>query len=328
MKRPTKPVGYLERPFLDEEFDSPPSPPQTLRASYSTRPPELLNKLSVSQLAALSNCSKSYMSQVRSGNRPPSKRLLEALALHHKSTERQSNRDYAIRRFLESRAEGTSPGTITFHRKYLNKSVPQLGLSPSPRRIDHFPNSLCCSVGGKHAYHRAMRVFYNWLYSPRSRFSLDPRDNPMASVDPPKRPKLILPSLSKEQVEFLLSSAHKARDRALIALFVESGLRVSELAEVRAQDIDWASRTIKVLGKGNKEGYAPFGPFSEQYLKAWLEQHQPVAEGYHQKRKSIWERSTIGNATSWSNKSRLGRLYVLLYIHREPSTLEHIASLN
>ena len=68
----------------------------------------------------------------------------------------------------------------------------------------------------------------------------------------------------------------------MIALFVESGLRVSELANIKAQDIDWGNRIIKVLGKGSKEGYAPFGNITEHYLKAWLEEFKPKDN------KSIW----------------------------------------
>ncbi len=84
-------------------------------------------------------------------------------------------------------------------------------------------------------------------------------------VEAPKRPKLMLPSLSKEQVQLLIEKAHSTRDKAIIALFTESGLRLSELLNVKLTDIDWDSKAIKVLGKGNKEGYAPFGLLSEQY---------------------------------------------------------------
>jgi len=88
-------------------------------------------------------------------------------------------------------------------------------------------------------------------------------------------PKLILPSLTKEQVELLLEKAENIRDKAIIALFTESGLRLSELANIKPQDIDWDSHTIKVMGKGRKEAYAPFGELSERYLKEWRKQYEP-----------------------------------------------------
>ena len=62
---------------------------------------------------------------------------------------------------------------------------------------------------------------------------------------------------------------------AIIALFTESGLRLSELTNIKPSDIDWQNRIIRVLGKGRKEAYAPFGELSAQYLRAWLTEFQP-----------------------------------------------------
>jgi len=99
--------------------------------------------------------------------------------------------------------------------------------------------------------------------------------NPIKLIEPPKKPKLILPSLDKNQVDLLISKAKCVRDKAIISLFAESGLKLSELVNIKTKDIDWESNTIKVLGKGNREGYAPFGSTSEQYLKSWLAQYTP-----------------------------------------------------
>ena len=84
-----------------------------------------------------------------------------------------------------------------------------------------------------------------------------------------------MPSLTGEQVALLIQEANNIRDKAIIALFTESGLRLSELKNVKTQDIDWQNRTIRVLGKGRKEAYAPFGELSERYLKEWLAQYKP-----------------------------------------------------
>lgn len=94
-------------------------------------------------------------------------------------------------------------------------------------------------------------------------------------MTPPKRPKLILPSLVKEQIELLIEKARCIRDKAIISLFAESGLRLSELLNIKTRDIDWEFHTIKVLGKDKKEGYAPFGSLTGQYLKLWLNKYQP-----------------------------------------------------
>ena len=48
------------------------------------------------------------------------------------------------------------------------------------------------------------------------------------------------------------------RDKAIISLFADSGMRLSELAQIKAGDIDWEDYTITIWGKGNKQRRAPF----------------------------------------------------------------------
>jgi len=258
----------------------------------------LLNKLSVSQLAELSKLSKPYISQVKNGKRPPSAKLLTALEHFHqtKSKIRSSDVKRVITLFLESRRDGISPNTIIFYEKPLNKAIPYLGLTPTPQQLQSYLNALPCSQGGKHGYYRAISVFYNWLYSPKSGFNYRMDQNPIKLIDPPKRPKLILPSLSKEEVELLIERAHCLRDKAIISLFSESGLRLSELMNIQIGDIDWEHRIIKVIGKGGKEGFAAFGERTRKYLHEWLKEFGPE------------ENQTIWNIKFWGIKNMLDEL--------------------
>lgn len=250
----------------------------------------LLNKLTVSQIAELGNLSKPYISQVKNGKRPPSKRLIQALTDYYYTTNKGriiSDAQKAIYLFLESRRNGLSPRTIyDFYKKYLTEAVPVLGLTPTPSANI---NSLSCSPGGKHAYFRALRAFYNWLYSPKSGYDFQGKDNPVIWVEPPKVPKLILPSLTRQELELLISRVNFVRDKAIITLFTESGLRLTELANIKLEDIDWQSRIVKVLGKGGKEAYAPFGELSEKYLREWLSRYLPNG--------NIWGINNYGIAT-------------------------------
>ena len=97
----------------------------------------------------------------------------------------------------------------------------------------------------------------------------------MRHMKAPKLPKLILPSRSREEVLILIDKAHCDRDKSVISLFTESGLRLSELTDIKPQDIDWDNHTIKVKVKGGRECLAPFGELTERYLKSWLSQYQP-----------------------------------------------------
>jgi site-specific recombinase XerD len=222
---------------------------------------------------------------VKNGKKKPSDKLIQILYKHYgtQGKDKRIETRKAINSFLKSRRDGISPKTVTFYSGYLNRSISFLGLTPKPNEVYEFINSLSCSIGGKHAYYRAISVFYNWLYSPKSGFGFDINSNPIALVDPPKKPKLILPSLSREQIQLLMEKTHCVRDKAIIALFTESGLRLSELVNIKYEDIDWNSKIIRVLGKGSKEGYAPFGNMSEQFLKQWLAEYKPKSGQY------IWD---------------------------------------
>jgi site-specific recombinase XerD len=177
--------------------------------------------------------------------------------------------------FLCSRNQGLSLRTVQFYAGYLNNAKRVMGVGVTGLQVKEFIDALPCSQGGKHAYFRTLRAFYNWLYSPKSGLKLKLEDNPILLVDPPKLEKKILPSLAVDQLEYLMSQAGSVRDRAIISLFADTGLRLNELSNIKPSDIDWANRLIKAKCKGNKEGYAVFGKRSEELLKEWLAGYDP-----------------------------------------------------
>ena len=186
-----------------------------------------------------------------------------------------STTNKVLSKFIQSRRQGLSPQTIEFYKCYLNLAGPAVGNGVKGQDIMVFLGSLHCSNGGKHAYYRALRAFYNWLYSPKSGYDVNPHDNPMLVVESPKVAKKILPSLTTQQVEYLIEKADCVRDKAIISLFADTGLRLSELANINPKNIDWQERLIKVVCKGNKEGLAPFGSRTERLLRDWLSQYSP-----------------------------------------------------
>jgi site-specific recombinase XerD len=76
--------------------------------------------------------------------------------------------------------------------------------------------------------------------------------------------------LSVEEVERLIEAAKSPRDRALIELFYSTGCRVAEVARMRFEHVDFESRTIRVLGKGNKERIVLFGGPAKEMVLAYL----------------------------------------------------------
>jgi integrase len=300
-------LGFLSGIALKGLLEGIRIPPTEFESVFTLK---MLNKLTVTELAEFSKMSKGYISQVKGGLRPPSEKLLEAIR-HHCCKPQGDNGRLArkyIDMFLNSRRDGTSSGTIDFYRCYLSKAIPALDLKTTANRITNFLNCLSCSPGGKHAYYRAISVFYNWLYSPKSGFGGEIDSNPILLVEPPKQPKRIMPSLTRKQVDLIIETAHCVRDRAIIALFSESGLRLSELANIKLKDIDWDTRTITVIGKGNKEGYAPFGDISKHHLSKWLAEYKSEPD------QPIW------NIGFWGIKAMLEELKVETGLPCNPHT--------
>ena len=89
-------------------------------------------------------------------------------------------------------------------------------------------------------------------------------------VDRSKEIKAILPSLTQEQVEYLIAQADKLRDKTMIALLSDSGMRLKEIGNIEVSDIDWESMTITIWGKGSKQRRAPFTARSRDLLVQYL----------------------------------------------------------
>ena len=185
------------------------------------------------------------------------------------NTNTKTAEDY-LHLFLQSRqAMEVSPGTLNFYRVKLGRFLSELNADTAQRQdmegfLLQFKNP-----GNRHAYYRAVKTFYNWR---EETFGIP---NPAKHIKAPRLPKLILPSLTKDQVITLINTVENIRDKAIIALFTASGLRLSELVNIKPQDIDQVSHIIRVLCKGNKEAFAAFGEMTAKYLSDWLIQYQP-----------------------------------------------------
>jgi site-specific recombinase XerD len=96
-----------------------------------------------------------------------------------------------------------------------------------------------------------------------------------AAVRTPKLPKKLVQVMQQDEVSGLLDfqfadTPGGARDRAILELLYASGLRVGELASLKMRDVDFSSRILSVLGKGNKERLVLFGQKAAEALRAYL----------------------------------------------------------
>ena len=116
----------------------------------------------------------------------------------------------------------------------------------------------------------AIRTFARYL---RREGVID--DDPSTLVGTPKREHRLPAHLGEAEMSRLLEmpdAGHPLgrRDRAILELFYASGLRLSELVGLDLEDVNLASRVVRVMGKGRKERLVPFNTSTEAALRAWL----------------------------------------------------------
>lgn len=135
-------------------------------------------------------------------------------------------------------------------------------------------------------YYRALRRLFNWAdeegyleSSPLATIHFKPPPVPPVegyTIDELKRLLAVCDLDIKIGARFT-----GIRNKAMLLLFIDLGLRRAEMVNPRLSDLDLESRRARVLGKGNKIGIAPFSPKAAKALWAWLVEKKPRAKTEH-----------------------------------------------
>ncbi len=115
--------------------------------------------------------------------------------------------------------------------------------------------------------------------------------DPTALIEGPKLGRKLPDTLSFVEIEKLfdaidLSSPEGARNRAMLEVLYSSGLRVSELVELKLNNVHFDIGFLRVVGKGNKERLVPIGRDALKYLKMYTDEirgkppHKSVQKGH------------------------------------------------
>jgi len=101
--------------------------------------------------------------------------------------------------------------------------------------------------------------------------------NPAIDIESPKIPQKEPSFLSEEEYNRLLTTIkkvatpyYKKRDIAIVSLFLSAGLRLSELVNLKLEDVDLKQNSIKIKRKGNKEQIIPLNTEISEILKQYL----------------------------------------------------------
>ena len=151
--------------------------------------------------------------------------------------------ELALQEFIASRiAANLSKATISWYEDRLHpfaESCPTLPRRPEP--IECFLATVQGSPETRWDVYRALKTFFKFMSS-RHRLP-----NPMDAIKPPRRPKTLMATLEAREMMKLLHSAQSPRDRAILTLIMDNGVRAGEVCSLLKHNIK--QETVIVNGK-------------------------------------------------------------------------------
>lgn len=127
-------------------------------------------------------------------------------------------------------------------------------------------------------YMSSIKGFFNYLED-----SEYVQKNPTEKLSSVKKSRKLPSVLSFVEIDKILNSPDTTdilglRDKAILELFYSSGLRVSELINIKINDLFFSDEVIRVLGKGSKERIVPVGSSAVSWVTEYLKRSRPSLE--------------------------------------------------
>lgn len=127
----------------------------------------------------------------------------------------------------------------------------------------------------------SLKTFYKFLYKNNY---MNKKDYPLTKISYPKMEKKLPKFIYYNDLLEIINESSKdkdgVRDRLIIEMLYATGVRVSELINIKINDIDFNNRRIIVLGKGNKERIVYYGEYAEEVLKEYMKTHERKNHNY------------------------------------------------
>lgn len=128
----------------------------------------------------------------------------------------------------------------------------------------------------------SLRSFYKYLFN--NNFI---KTNPFKYVSTPKKEKKLPKYLGVEELEIIfnvsdINTPLGQRDKLILEVLYATGIRVSELVNIKISDIDFYRKEIRILGKGNKERIDPFGDYCLDAINVFINDgRKKILEKHH-----------------------------------------------
>ncbi len=163
----------------------------------------------------------------------------------------------------------------------------------------------------------SLKSYFNYLESEEII-----KNNQASLISNPKIEKSLPNYLNYKDLEKLLNAPDLTKkqgikDALILEMLYSSGLRVSELVNIKLKDINFNEKKILILGKGNKERYVYYGNPCEKLLNMYLEKFKPKEYLFiNNKNNKINERTIRKIVSDMAKKAEVP-------VHVTPHTLRH-----
>lgn len=104
-------------------------------------------------------------------------------------------------------------------------------------------------------------------------------NNPMKLINSPKKELRLPVYLTGTELEDLVNTPNRntlvgLRDSLILEMFYSTGIRLSELVDIKIKDIDFVDKKIKITGKGSKQRYVLYGDRCKNYLEDYINNYR------------------------------------------------------
>lgn len=164
----------------------------------------------------------------------------------------------------------------------------------------------------------SLRGFFKWAYS-----SGILGKNPASTIEQPKVPKKLPKVVTQKEIEDMLHNNLKPEEHVIMELLYSCGLRVSELVNLKVNDIDLSSKYVRCFGKGSKERIIPIGEEAKKVVKEYLPERELIIKKYNLNTKKLLINSNGRLATRQDVYEFIHKQGEFIHKNISPHTLRH-----